>query len=192
MPTFSNINGWKYLADQLNTYLDQPDGVVSGSGVTGSQKVVAPQYATFTFTNTSVATTDNTTNGAQGSLKFFTFPAGNIVIHGATTNLTIARVGTNITANASVVGSVGTVAAANTDSTLSATEANVVPSTVSTLTAGAGATKGESTAAVTVDGTNTNAELYLNFAMPDASSAGNDALLVNGTIVVMFTNTGDN
>jgi hypothetical protein len=192
MPTFSNINGWKYLADQLNTYLDQPDGTVSGTGVTASQKVVAPQYATFTFANTSVTTTDNTTAGAQGSVKFFTFPAGNIVIHGATTDLTIARVGTNITATAAVVGSVGTVAASNADSSLTSTEANVVPSTTSTLTAGAGVTKGESTAAVTIDGTSTNGELYLNFAIPDAGSAGNDALLVNGKIVVMFTNVGDN
>ena len=35
-------------------------------------------------------------------------------------------------------------------------------------------------------------EVYLNFAIPDAGSTGNDALLVNGSIKLVFMLIGDN
>lgn len=187
------LNGLKWNIDKLNTLLDSTDGTVSGSGVTASKSILVPQKDTFTFTAQSVTVVDTGgANGAQGNLKFYTFPAANVVILGAVSNLTIARVGTAITATAAVVGSVGTVAAATDNSTLTSTEANVIPSTVSTLTAGAGVTKGESTSSITVDGTSSAVELYLNFAVPDAGVTGNDALLVNGTIEVTYLVLMDN
>lgn len=162
------------------------------TGVTKRVTVGGLVHETYTFTNRSVTITDNTTSGAHGNLKIVDLPEGNITILGATTNLTIARVGTNITATAAVVSSVGTVAAANTDATLTSTEANIVPSTVATLTAGAGVARGESTAVLVADGTATRVPVFLNFAMPDASSGGNDALTVNGTITIVYCSSNDN
>lgn len=186
------LNGLKWNIDKLNTLLDSTDGVKSGANVTVSQSALIPQYATFTFTAQSVTTTDATTAGAHGNLKFYTFPEGNVAVLGAVSNLTIARVGTAITTTAAVVSSVGTVAASNADATLTSTEANVIPSTAGTLNAGAGTVKGESTAVVVIDGTTTAGDLFLNFAMPDASSTGNDALLVSGTVKVAYLVLGDN
>lgn len=190
MPSPSKL-GFAHFARKLLT----PTASSTLAPTTGvSKKVTVGGLVTetYTFTNRSVTITDNTTNGAQGNLKIVDLPEGNITILGATTNLTIARVGTNIIATAAVVASVGTVAAANTDATLTSTEANIVPSITATLTAGAGVAKGESTAVLVADGTTTRVPVYLNFAMPDASSAGNDALTVNGTITLVYAVSGDN
>lgn len=147
----------------------------------------------FTFTNFSIATVDATTNGATGSQKIYTFPEGLVSYIGGSSKLTIARVGTAIQATAAVVGGVGTVAAA-ADVTLTGTEQDLIPSTAATLTTGAGAMNGKSltaTAAV-FDGTGTAKAAFLNFTMPDAGSTGNDALLVNGTITLVWSGLGDN
>ena len=185
-------NGLLWNIQKLNTYLDQPDLTASGSGVAVSQAFTAPQTATFTFKAQSITMTDQTTAGSQGALKFCTFPAGNINILGATSDLAISRVGTALTATSAVVGAIGSVTVGTGDATLTSTEANIIPSTAATLAAGAGTMKGESTGAVTLDGTSTAVDLYLNFATPDTGSTGNDALLVTGTIRVFYINTGDN
>jgi len=185
-------NGWQWNVKTLSNRIAQAVGAVAGTGVT-VQEQSGLYRTTITLTNASVATVDATTNGASGSLKVYDFPEGNLVFFGATTNLTIARVGTNITTTAAVVAGVGT-AAAGADATLTSTEQDLVPSTTATLTAGAGTFKGKSvTAGIAVlDGTTTAKDAYLNFAIPDAGSAGNDALLVNGTITILWANAGDN
>lgn len=164
-------------------------GSVAGTGVTvleGAGKT------TFTFTNVSIPTVDATTNGAQGSLNFYNFPEGLIDFRAVVSNLTITRVGTNITATAAVVASVGT-ATAGVDATLTGTEADLLASTTATLTAGAGAVSAVSTTAgvALFDGTGTAKKAWLNFAIPDAGSAGNDALLVNGTLTVAWNFVAD-
>lgn len=187
---FKAENGLYWNMVQLNK-LKQGDVVVSGTGVKASQAILGVQSVTLTLTNAPVALVDATTNGASGSLKVLTLPAGAVTLLGGTTNLTIARVGTNLQATAAVVGAVGT-AAAGADATLTGTEANIVGSTVSTLTAGAGVTKGLPAVPSVVDGTQTAAAIYLNFAVPDAGSAGNDTLTVNGTITFQYVLNGDN
>lgn len=191
--TTSIQNGYKWNIEKLDKRLEQTSGAKNGTGVTVSEKSGAIQKTVLTLTNVAVATVDATTSGAQGSLKVYDFPEGNLVFLGATTNLTIARVGTAITATAAVVASVGT-ATAGVDATLTGTEADLVPSTTATLTAGAGTAKGKSlTGGIAVfDGTATAKDAYLNFAMPDASSTGNDTLTVNGTITLLWANAGDN
>jgi hypothetical protein len=162
-------------------------GVTVSDGDGGVNKTV------LTLTNVSVATTDVPGTGAYGSIELYDFPVGLIYNLGGTSNLTVSRVGTGITATASVVGAVGSVAAA-ADATLTSTEADMLPSTAATLTAGAGTLKAKSTAteATFKDGTSTAIKAYLNFAMNDASSGGDDALLVNGTITLLWMDAGDN
>lgn len=166
-------------------------GTPNGTGVAlvGSQAQI--QTVTLTLTDVNVPTTDNGAAGAQGSLKVLDLPEGNIHVLGGTTNLTIARVGTALTATSAIVASIGSAAAGAGDATLTSTEADIIPSTSATLTGGAGAFRGASTGAKTLDGTGTPADIYLNFATPDAGSTGNDALTVNGTITLNFVNLGD-
>lgn len=190
MPSPSKL-GFAHFARKLLTPTANST-LAPTTGVTKKVTVGGLVTETYKFENRSVTITDNTTNGAHGNLKIVDLPEGNITLLGATTNLTIARVGTNITATAAVVASVGTVAAANTDATLTSTEANIVPSTSATLTSGAGVAKGVSTAVLVANGTTTRVPVYLNFAMPDAGATGNDALTVNGTITLVYSVCGDN
>lgn len=163
--------------------------IALGAGVTASHKSGATQELVLTFTNAVVPITDAGASGAGGGLKIYSFPRGNIKVDNFTTNLTIARVGTNLTTTAAVVASLGTVAAA-ADATLTSTEADIVASTSATLTAGAGSFKARATASVYLDGTTTAKDVYLNFAVPDAGSAGNDSITVNGTITLQWNNGG--
>jgi hypothetical protein len=183
------------VVTEANAETASGSGAVSGTGVTVVESGDAALKKTvLTFTNVSVTMTDATTAGSHGSLKVYDFPAGLLSYLGGTTDLTIARVGTAITTTAAVVGAVGTTATATDDDALTTTEADLIPSTASTLTAGAGVTKGKYAVApqVPFDGTATAVDAYLNFAIPDAGSTGNDALLVNGTITLVWSNLGDN
>lgn len=149
----------------------------------------------LTLTNVAVPTTDNTTNGAQGTWLAYTFPRGSIEVLGAVLNLTITGDGTNITATAAVVAALGTVVPA-TDATLTSTEANLAPSYAATLTGSAGVVKSRGVTSTFFDNTTTtNATQMtanLNFAIPDAGSSANGTITVSGTIVINWFNHGDN
>ncbi len=165
----------------------------SASGVTKTEKIGANKIVTLTLTNKVIAVTDTGgAAGGHGSLKLLDLPEGNVLFLNASTNLTVARVSTGIAATAALIGSVGSAAVSTADSTLTTTEANIVPSTSATLTAGAGTLKGEATAVAFVDGTTTPAGVFLNFAVPDAGITATDSLTVNGTITVIYNVSGDN
>lgn len=190
--TFAPQNGIKWNVDRLNEAFASGTYTVSGTGVSVVEKAKGFVELTFPISALSVTMTDATTAGSHGRQKILTFPQGLILVAGAVTDLTIARVGTNITTTASVVAALGTTGTATADATLTTTEANIIASTAATLTAGAGVFKGVSADTVTLNGTTTPAEVFLNFAIPDAGSAGNDALLVNGNIKLTFMLVGDN
>jgi hypothetical protein len=159
------------------------------AGVTDSDTSPGLNKTILTLTNVSVTTTDATTAGAYGGLEIYDFPLGVLSLLGATTNLTLARVGTGLTATAAIVSAIGT-ATAGADATLTNTEADIIASTACTFTAGASTFKGISTAPVQWDGSGTAKKAFLNFAVVDAGSGGNDAILVNGTISLIWGNLG--
>ncbi len=166
-------------------------GAVAGTGVAVTEAYGIGIQTTFTLTNVSVSTTDHGAAGAQGSLKIYDFPEGLIYVLGAVANCTTARVGTALTTTSAMVWSLGTVAAGAGDATLTTTEADIVPSTVGTLTAGAGTFIAVSTTPALFDGTATAKDLLLNCATVDAGSSGDDAVTVNGTITVTWFYLGD-
>jgi hypothetical protein len=130
--------------------------------------------------------------GAQGSQKLWTFPEGVIQIHGSVFNFTLQREGAGIAAGAAVVASLGSVTAGAGDATLATTEADLVASTVATLTAGVGSAKKHgSFVAIAFDGHTTPMSVFLNFAIPDADSSANDALLLTGFVTVFYLFLGD-
>jgi len=146
--------------------------------------------AVFTFdSNYSQTMTDNGANGSQGGTKIYDFPTGALLFVGTPQcNLTIARVGSAIASGAAVVASLGSVVASNANATLTSTEADILPSTTATLTSGTGNVYSTNSATLQIGGSaaNTATDMYLNFAIPDADSTGNDALTVTGTIEVCY------
>jgi hypothetical protein len=191
MPKFKASNGTFYNLNELEK-LNGVEGIASGTGVSAIQGVGLPQVAVLPISALNVVMTDATTAGSHGAQKIFTFPEGNVMVLGAVTDLAIARVGTGLTTTSAVVSSLGSVTVGTDNATLTSTEADIVPSTASTLAAGAGVTKGASTTAAVLNGTTTPAAVFLNFATPDAGSTATDALTVNGTVTISYLVLGDN
>ena len=146
----------------------------------------------FTLTGHSVTMTDAGANGCHGSVQLCDFPVGLIQIIGATMALATTAGSGGIADGAAVVQSVGTVTVANTNATLTSTEADIIPSTAGTLTGGANAAGvGVSTTPAVFDGHSTAVKAFLNFAVPDADSSASDTLAVTGTVTVFWHYFGD-
>jgi len=168
-------------------------GQSAGSGVSQVETWLPIHKTTLNLVNALVAIVDSGgAAGGQGSLKIYDWPEGSIVLIGALYNLTITRVGTAITATAAAVGALGTVAPGAGDSTLTGTEANIIPSTAGTLTGGVGTLKSFNAApAAPFDGTTTPVDVLLNIAVPDAGITANDSFSVTGTVVILWSDIGD-
>lgn len=183
---------------KLNAVVNQLNGVgtagaAASASVAVSESAAGAMKTTLTLSGVSITMTDATTAGSHGSLKLYDFPQCNLLFLGGTCDLTITAGVGGITDTAAVVGSIGTTAVATDNATLTTTEADLIPSTDSTLTAGAGETKGKTVTAgvVVFDGTTTAVDAYLNFAVPDAGSTADDTLTVSGTITLVWSNLGD-
>lgn len=163
----------------------------AGSGVSVEEFEFKPRRLRYTFKNAVVAMTDATTNGNHGSLKFADFNAGAVVIVGAISNLAIVAAA-GIDADAEVVGSVGSAATGVDNATLTSTEANIIPSTICTLSESAGVMDGEFSAVAALDGTQTAIDARLNFAVPGADATANSTITVNGYIDLIVLFLGDN
>lgn len=160
----------------------------AGNGTPQNSCTVVEQEAilrmsVITIPSQNVAITDHTTSGAQGSLELYDLPAKNCLILGAQAALTLARVGTAIGATANPLVSVGTAQAA-ADTTLTGTEANIIPSTsAGAFVSGAGTFAGAGGTQALLAASQ---KVYLNFAFADADSSGNDSLTVAGTVTIFW------
>lgn len=192
------VAAYRTLADPdarkpLNLLLGENNGGVScGLANTTIQHGAAGswQQTKLTFAALSITMTDATTNGSHGTATIATFPAGRIAIWGASADLTTLAGAGGIGDTASVVMSVGSAAVGTDNATLTATEADVIPSTAATLAAGAGAmASGSATAqaATVFDGSSTPLDLHLNVAVPDAGSSADDTLAVTGDIFITWS-----
>ncbi len=171
--------------------------VVSGLSINAISGEQVGQFhkTILTLAGVVVVSTDETTNGAHGSVDLYLFPRGNIYILGGSTNLALTGDGTGVGASAAVVGAVGSVAAA-ADATLSSTEGDMIPSVASTLSSSLGVMKGKSTTPKMFDNTTTTngtqLKAKLNFAMPDAGTSANGTIAFTGTVELWWANLGDN
>lgn len=146
------------------------------------------------FNNVSIATTDNTTNGACGSATIYTFPLGLIHWKGSCIKATVTATG-SLTTTAAFVGALGTTAVSGT-LTLSGTNANLVPSGAATLTSSVGTLKDASSSTALLDGTTTTTTsvplvIKANWACPDAGSSGAGTLTMIGVATLNWASLGD-
>lgn len=163
----------------------------NGSAVSVEEYAFKPRRIRYTFTNLVITMTDATTNGNHGGHKFADFNAGVLVCIGAISNLSLVAAA-GIDADAALIGSVGSVVAATANEALTSTEADIIPSTVCTLTDSAGVMDGEFTTLAALNGTGTAVDLYLNFVAPGADATANSTITVNGYIDLIVLPLGDN
>lgn len=196
--------GWGKSLKGIFEYLDYrtPAGVTklgSAPTITGMTCSEGGAHAfrqtTFTFTSCAFALTDAAGVVAYTGKKIYDFPAGNILILGATANLTLGKSSAGVNADFDGDFSLGTVTASN-NATLSSTEQNIIPTTPTPqATAGATTAKGINAAAIApLDGTGTAVDLYLNFLVDDTDHDVTSTpcnLLVSGTVTVTWVPLGD-
>lgn len=142
----------------------------------------------------TVTMADEASTVGYGGSSILTFPAGNILVLGATANLTLRATTSGINADWDGDFGIGSVTASN-NATLSSTEQNVIPTTATPQAASSRTTaKGGSTAVAFLDGTSTAASLFLNILVDDADhDIGGTAcdILASGKVKVFWINLGD-
>jgi len=142
------------------------------------------------LTNVTLPVTRTSSSNSSGSRKIATLPLGGIFLKGGSARITYTTSGTP-TPGGTTVFAVGTAAAA-ADATLSSTEANVVASTGSTMTAGAGTLNGvTATSVVGVNGQSSAVDIYVNFAT-SGDMVADCTITLNGWVVFNWEHTGDN
>jgi len=166
----------------------------AGTGVSEDTYAAKVWETVFTFVNHVITITDADTAGAHGSTKFADFDAGLVRILGGLTDLSLTAAA-GIGATGAIVCGVGTATVGTDNATLAGTEQNIIPSTSVSLTGSAGTLRAETTAtegAVTLDGTGTAADLFLNMAVSASDASANSTVTVNGTIRLTWVQLGDN
>lgn len=170
-------------------------GANAGAKTASVAKASTTGDATFkttvlTLDELDVTMTDGGANGSIGSVKLFDFPQGLVAVDLAVTDLTV-EVAAGIGATATFKHALGTAAEATND-TLDSTQANILPSTNTTLADSAGTAKGVSTTPLIINGTSSAGAVYLNFGVADAGSTANSTATVSGTVKLVWKFAGDN
>ena len=160
------------------------------SGLTVKDYANAGRQTRVSLSNVTITTTYTSSSNSSGSVKIATLPLGGIFLKGGSARVTYTTSGTP-TPGGTTVFAVGTAAAA-ADATLTSTEANVVASTGSTMTAGAGTLSSvTATSVVGVNGQSSAVDIYLNFATSGDMGAAR-TITLNGWVVFNWEHTGDN
>jgi len=150
---------------------------------------------TFSLTGASITVTDGAGSGSHGALKIFDFAESGLLITGCRQNYTAFAEGAALTGAAGdavfKIG-VGTVAiAAAADAALGATNKDVGGEVSVTLSGGTGVGTAHTGSALTLDGTSTAVDLYLNWSGSAATIDANSTISVTGSITVTGTLLGD-
>ena len=136
--------------------------------------------------------------GFQASQLLYTFPAGRILIEGATCDITATMDTINFNASTADLYNVavGSTINADGDGTISAVGANMIAN-ISVDTDG-GATQVNSVtgssatgSALQIDGTSTAGTVILNWGVPAANDSGDNTNSFTGTITLTWKNLGD-
>lgn len=178
----------------LQSVADSTGVGVAGTGVVATETGNVVRKTVLSLTDVPV-TVGNTTGISFGGSKIYDFPAGRILLLGATINgITFDLTSEdNVTPIATTHGgdvSIGTTAP--TDGTLTGTDVDIIPST-SIDPISAGITGAALAASAQFDGTSTAKDAFLNILIDDSDVAdgASDVILVSGTVTLHWMNLGD-
>ncbi|MDD2869676.1 hypothetical protein [Neomegalonema sp.] len=164
-----------------------------GDSLTAANTVGNINYSVFTFTNTNcrITMTDAAAAGCHGSFKLADLPAGAIKIIGSVVTLTVTAGAGGIVDDATYDIGVGSTQVAVDNEELAATEQDIVAKIEGDLAAGTKAVQAQSGTDALIDGTGTDADMWLNVAITAADASANDLLNVQGTIKIVWVALGD-
>ena len=171
----------------------EPAGTKSGATVTATEYGVGEKVHTTLLTLAALPQAIvNTTAEYKGTL-IYTVPAGRILVLGAVAQVaqtTTTTIATSISAGATGAFALGSAAASNTS--LTSTMVDMLPSTAytssATINVQAAVAKGQLAAAAQFDGNTTPVPVYFNSAIATGSIDG--AQTWNGTVQLTWLNLG--
>lgn len=168
-------------------------GTTNGATVTAEERGDGVVHQTVLQLASTPVTVANTTGASFGGVKLYDFPAGRVLVHGVTADLSFDWSGTDIAAAGSGDFSLGSTITA--DATLDGTDVDLLPSTgmLDPFVAGVGTGKGALAAGAQFDGTTTPVDANLNIIIDDVdvADAASDIVLVTGTVTITWVNLGD-
>lgn len=179
---------FKDVGDNGTTFL-----ATGGDSLTAANTVGNINYSVFTFTNTNcrITMTDAAAAGCHGSFKLADLPAGAIKIIGSVVTLTVTAGAGGIVDDATYDIGVGSTQVAVDNEELAATEQDIVAKIEGDLAGGTKAIQAQSGTDALIDGTGTDADMWLNVAIAAADASANDLLNVQGTIKIVWVALGD-
>ncbi len=185
---------YKITVEDFLQAADAAGAAVSAKAAAAESGLAFLHQTVLTFTLTGANDLD-LADGAHGTgVKVYDFPAGRILILGATINASIAHNGAFNASTADTFSfGVGTAVGADDDA-LTSTEVDLIPSqtmdtdsgATSPLTAGAALA-----ASAQFDGTSTAKDVYVNVACAAANNSGATTYAVTGTLTLTWINLGD-
>lgn len=186
--------------DAIRTALDNTISVGTVEPVTGLTIAGARNgnvhKTTLTFENVVVALSDNAGVTAYAGKKLYSFPAGYQLLLNSTANLVITKSSAGVNANWAGRFGLGTVTASN-DATLTGTEQNILPSTLTpAATAGVASAVGVATATeapALLDGHVSAVPVFFNVLVNDTDHNVNGTacnFILNGTLTLTWINYG--
>lgn len=192
----------KRLYDYLDAVTTPADGDVligaipSVTGMTVTEEGSgALRRTVIEFDDVAFALVDEAGVVAYSGKKVYDFPAGNVLIFGATLDVVMTKSSAGVNADADGDVGVGTVTASNNNS-LATTEQNIIPTTATPqMASGISAVKANNAAAIApLDGLTTPVDVFVNLLIDDADhdvtgTACN--LILNGTLVIHWMNLGN-
>lgn len=184
---------------ELTAEMTASQGTVDSNGgtVAAAFKSYGPIHqAVFTLTDTPITLTDDADVGQYGSIKLIDLPAGLVHFLGAVVDATLTLTETEWVDNAEGDVGLGTTAVTNGDA-LATTEQNIIPTTaIAAMTSQSGPIDCKSAAgtdsSITVDGTGTALDVYLNVRIDDDAAHITGGGTVTGTVTVTWVHLGDN
>lgn len=166
----------------------------AANGAVATEDLGGVKRITLRLNAKAIALADAAGVVAYAGLKIFDFVESDLVILSAVADLTIGKSSAGVNATFDGDFSVGSATAAG-DATLTATEANIIPSTaMPQAVAGATTAKGRLAAPVVLDGTTIPVDVYLNFLVDDTDHDVTTTpanLLVSGTVTLVVATAGD-
>lgn len=166
-------------------------GLPRSLGRTGAKPVVMKRE-TYRIGGT-VPNIDGASGIGWGTLVVGDLPEGNILVVGALLQCTLTEASANIIAT--FAGNVSVGSAPTADSTLSAGEVDIIPSTAYLAVTSVATVRAVSTASiggVILDNTDNSLELNVNVLVADASiDADDQTLAISGTLILIYTILGD-
>ena len=168
-------------------YCKSGNGAASVSTVTADERGVDPFHCTvLTLASLSVSVVGASGIGFGGT-KMYDFPEGLIHVLGVTANVTYDTDSCDL--DDADGGDFGCGTTAPDDASIDGTDVDLCPSTSVDPLSGGGTAYLAANALF--DGTSTAKDMYFNQLIDDADIAATEALLVNGTISVLWLIVGD-